>query len=456
MAIFNEPTKWAQTLGQDADVVSIPDTAGATDPSIDKIFPSVFSIPLAQGGRAIPRSVLNGLFKLVGDWSFYQQNGGLASYSADFDYTVGRVVLYNDNIYKCIQNNGASSTVVAPDSDDSYWQQLDKETTALLPNQIIVSPVPMSDANLHLLDGALLSGSGTYADYVTMMISLYNSDTSASCWTDEATWQSSVSTYGECGKFVVDTVNNTVRLPKLGSFIQSATTATELGNLVEAGVPEIYGSVAIYNSNSPNAYTISAASGACSVRSSDLGNSFSGTISTNQRYGKVYFNASAYNPIYGNSNTVQPQAIKYYHYIVLGTVSKTQIQIDIDNVLTDLNGKADTDLSNINNTAKIAIAHNAMPSTKYDTLTAVSGQSYTAPADGYFQAGCLGTANGQRIQLSNTSTRIISSTFYSLAGQYNMRIYIPVKKGDVVNFSCSSSSDLALFFIYAVGSESEQ
>lgn len=122
MAVFNEPTKWAQTLGQDADVVAIPDTSGETDPSIDKIFPSVFSIPLAQGGRAIPRSVLNGLFKLLGDWCFYQQNGGVASYSSSFDYTVGSFVKYNDEFYRCIQANGASSPK-AP-TNTSYWAKI--------------------------------------------------------------------------------------------------------------------------------------------------------------------------------------------------------------------------------------------------------------------------------------------------------------------------------------------
>ena len=120
MAIFNEPTKWAQTLGKDADVTTIPDTAGETDPSIDKIFPSVFSIPLAQGGKAIPRSVLNGLFKLLGDWCFYQQNGGIASYSATFDYAVGSVVKYNNQIFLCIKKNGISSVVANP-SNGVYW-----------------------------------------------------------------------------------------------------------------------------------------------------------------------------------------------------------------------------------------------------------------------------------------------------------------------------------------------
>lgn len=132
MAVFTEPTKWAQTLGQDADVTTIPDTAGDTDPSIDKIFPSVFSIPLARGGRAIPRSVLNGLFKLLGDWCFYQQNGGIASYSETIDYAVGSFVKYNNALCKCIQANGPSTTVTPP-TDMSYWSKvptlLDLSTT---------------------------------------------------------------------------------------------------------------------------------------------------------------------------------------------------------------------------------------------------------------------------------------------------------------------------------------
>ena len=123
MAVFNEPQKWGQTLGQDADVVLIPDTAGDTEPSIDKIFPSVFSIPLAKGGKAIPRSVLNGLFKLIGDWIYYIQNGGIASYSASFDYAVGSFVKYNDEFYSCIQVNGASTEIKAP-TETAYWSKI--------------------------------------------------------------------------------------------------------------------------------------------------------------------------------------------------------------------------------------------------------------------------------------------------------------------------------------------
>ena len=120
MAVFSEPTKWAQSLGATANADVIPDVAGATDVDISKIFPAVFSVPLSQGGKAIPRRTLNGILKLLGDWIYYIQNGGIASYSTSFDYAVGRVVLYNSNLYKCIQANGASGTVVAP-TNTTYW-----------------------------------------------------------------------------------------------------------------------------------------------------------------------------------------------------------------------------------------------------------------------------------------------------------------------------------------------
>lgn len=455
MAVFNEPTKWAQTLGKDADVVAIPDTADETDPSIDKIFPSVFSVPLAQGGRAIPRSVLNGLFKLVGDWSFYQQNGGVPTYSADFDYVVGRVILYTDNnLYKCIQANGASSTVVAPDSVTpnnglDYWQRLDSSN--YIPNQIISSPVPLTDANLHLLDGSQLALSGVYAGYVAMMKALYESDPTLECFTDEATWQASVSSYGVCGRFVWDSVNETLRLPLITGFIEGTNTASELGSVVEAGAPNIRGSMA--NISSHFVSTDTSSDGALTY----IHNSDGGGATAGFKNGTLFFDASKSNSIYGKSNTIQPQAVKVYNYICVGTVSKTQIQIDIDNVLTDLNGKADKDLSNSvsswSDTVKIAMAHNAMPSGTSEALTVgASGTTYTAPADGYFEAGGSATANNQSLQLSS-STYINNKGANMQSGDY-IRLYMPVSKGDIatLNYTCGG---VGLTFIYANGSISE-
>ncbi len=50
--------------------------------------------------------------------------GGLYAYDATADYVVSQVVLYNGLLYKCLTANGASSTVVTPGSDSSYWDML--------------------------------------------------------------------------------------------------------------------------------------------------------------------------------------------------------------------------------------------------------------------------------------------------------------------------------------------
>lgn len=353
MAVFNEPTKWQTSLVNSGDANTIPQTtpAGSGEASFEEGFPQITQVPIGAGGQAPDRKDFNGLFKVLGDWIFFLQNGGLSTYSATFDYVVGRYVVYNNTLYKCIQANGASSTVVAPDSvsplGSDYWKDIEnQDSTSLIPNQIIQSPVPLTDANLHLLDGALLSGSGAYSEYVTMMGALHDADPTANIWTDEATWQASVTTYGECGKFVYDSVNNTLRLPKLNSFVQATTTATELGTLVEAGAPNIEATCNFSEgggNSSPVRTTTGAFYGSGSTTYPSVSASQNGSNTT------LNLDASRSNSIYGNSNTIQPQAIKYYFYIVLGTVSKTQIQIDIDNVMTDLANKADKDFSNVTN-----------------------------------------------------------------------------------------------------------
>ena len=127
MTVFNEPNQWEHPLGNNADTSTLPDNAAATAgiASLQKLFQIINATPLETGGIAPGREDVNALFKYLGDQIFYTQNGGVPSYNAAYDYIAGRVVLYNGNLYKCIQANGASSTVVAPDSDTAYWQRLD-------------------------------------------------------------------------------------------------------------------------------------------------------------------------------------------------------------------------------------------------------------------------------------------------------------------------------------------
>ena len=211
-----------------------------------------------------------------------------------------------------------------------------------VPNQrnigeIIQSTIPLADAGLHLLDGTLISGSGSYSAFVDYIADLYNSGNYSDIFETEANWQTSVTTYGVCGKFVYDSTDNTVRLPKITGFTEGTIDPTVLGDLVEAGLPNITG----YAGNQCRAYS---ADGAL------YGTDYYSTAPENKTwgaYGTVNLDASRSSSIYGNSPTVQPQAIKVLYYIVIATTTKTDIEVDIDDIATDLNGKADVDLSNV-------------------------------------------------------------------------------------------------------------
>lgn len=213
--------------------------------------------------------------------------------------------------------------------------------------EIVTSSMPLEDAGLHLLDGSVILGSGIYADFVTYIAGLVN--TYPNLFTTEANWQTSVTNYGVCGKFVYDSVNNTVRLPKITGFTEGTLSSTSLGDLTEAGLPNITGNTTLRSSSR-------SADGAFYV-SSAAGSAYAGTGGGTESLFGYSLDASHSSSIYGNSSTVQPQSIKVLYYIVIATSTKTDIEVDIDDIVTDLNNKLDkTDLKPVE--CVIEIYHN--------------------------------------------------------------------------------------------------
>lgn len=120
-----EPQKWAATLGSTADVNALPETtpSGSGRASTSGLFPPVTQLPLDQGGIAPERGDFNALFKYLGEYLFYLMQGGMFSYSTDYDYTAGNLVLHEGSLYLCIASNGPGSAVKYP-TDADYWRQL--------------------------------------------------------------------------------------------------------------------------------------------------------------------------------------------------------------------------------------------------------------------------------------------------------------------------------------------
>lgn len=120
-----EPQKWSTTLGASADVNVLPATtpSGSGRASTSGLFPPVTQLPLDQGGIAPERGDFNALFKYLGEYLFYLMQGGTFSYSTDYDYTAGNLVMHGGSLYLCIAANGPGSAVKYP-TDTAYWRQL--------------------------------------------------------------------------------------------------------------------------------------------------------------------------------------------------------------------------------------------------------------------------------------------------------------------------------------------
>lgn len=270
-------------------------------------------------------------------------------------------------------------------------------------------------------------------------------------FTTEVLWQQSVITYGVCGKFVYDSVNNTVRLPKVTGIIEGTTDATALGDLVEAGLPAMTtGTAGGHNHSYTRYYSLEGGytaqyNNGCFGGTGDV-TSWNGdhthTINTGVR----------------TTDTVQPQTIKAFYYIVIANSTKTEIQVDIDEITTDLNGKADTDLTNITDTGYIKMAKASMPSNTYVDLTlGASGSTYTAPADGWFAgwtASSIDTGAYFTLMVGEVGNSYASEVYRESPYNFQCPILLPVKKGAVV--TAQYTVGLSMFrFYYAVGSESE-
>ena len=115
-----QPKKWSIQIGITSEKATIPVSAGADSIDLSKLYPSAYELPLDAGGNAVGRTEMNALFSTIAENVYFQQQGGVYQYASDVNYTVGTVVLYSNNIYKCIRANGPASTVAVP-TNTTYW-----------------------------------------------------------------------------------------------------------------------------------------------------------------------------------------------------------------------------------------------------------------------------------------------------------------------------------------------
>ena len=158
----------------------------------------------------------------------------------------------------------------------------------------------------------------------------------------EAQWQTKASAQKSVGFYSSGDGSTTFRLPRLIGFMEG-TTAANVGEFTEAGLPNITGDTGQYSVWVGNG----TASQTSSVKSAiDVGgNGLYGAGGVAQ--GRVTFDASANNAIYGNANTVQPESVGMVWCVRAFGAAVNQGTVDITALAQSLNLKASLALDNL-------------------------------------------------------------------------------------------------------------
>ncbi len=156
-------------------------------------------------------------------------------------------------------------------------------------------------------------------------------------------YQSDIDTYGQCPKFAVDTVNGKFKVQKIkdGSVIQQALSDSELGKSYNDGLPNITGTFASADATSSTGNLSGAMykTGAWASKTSraDYGEAMNVAAA---------FNASRSSSIYGNSDTVQPNAVALRYFVQVANGQINQSMMDWSAWASGLQGKLNADHSN--------------------------------------------------------------------------------------------------------------
>lgn len=194
------------------------------------------------------------------------------------------------------------------------------ESFSMLPvGTIFASAVPQTDARVRLLDGSTISQTGIYKTFANLIKSLVAAGHNIT-YSSDTEFYSDVSTYGQCGKFVIDDVNGTIRLPLITEFIASNNGGKEIG-------------LAQLDAFKSHQHPIA------KQAASDSPMFFPGNSAYVAAQGEGNYWWSTTNP-QGDSET-RPKNIRYPYYIVLAAGYKSDQVVDMDNIVSDLNNKQD-------------------------------------------------------------------------------------------------------------------
>lgn len=303
-----------------------------------------------------------------------------------------------------------------------------------LPAGFIIPAVgKISDERFTLLDGKTLSRAGTYEAFCNKVVSEVQAGNWFACSEDE--YNSDISTYGQCGKFVVS--NDYIRIPTITRFIGATVTLSEIGKTYKESLPNITGILGFGGSVTRT--------GAFGAEPTYVGGSYGGGDTAAANY-FTNFNASRSSSTYQDNAKVQPDHTKYPYYMVVSTEGQTaNVEIDINKIYEDLNLKANNDLSSVSSVSS------TFKEQSVGWLTPVYDAGVSKSKNVEYTAECSGWIN---IYIRNGTTDPFEifvdgeSIFYNPREGNNYNTYPPIfiRKGQ--KYKLTGKSSVGAFTFY--------
>lgn len=173
-------------------------------------------------------------------------------------------------------------------------------------------------------------------------------------------YQNSLDTYGSCARFVLE--GTTFRVPyiKDGTTLQQALTDNELSKLYNAGIPNLAGSFVADSGHYIDGKLFR--TGRTQKK---------GATGSDGAEAEILFDANNSNPIYGNSTTVQPNAVSIRWFVLLAhkeiTIVDKEEQLALINPFTLLEPKI-TSIDLANESWIKSIENNWIDGTQYPSV----------------------------------------------------------------------------------------
>ncbi len=313
--------------------------------SVEEGYPEITITPIAEGGIPPAGGDLNGMFNLLSQFYFFNQNGGTYTFNSSVSsaiggYPLGAVLWYNNS------TNGTHIQVVSnvenntfnfnqnPDfigGSDKPWSYVDTKISNLPVGSLITSDYPTEMDGLEPLNsvdyptGKLLTNVNVaYPDFWNLCVEnkekAQNGNVLYSRYNKtQAEYDAELNAKGFCGFYVIDEDAKTIRLPYLAEAFMQGSNGVDID--IDAGLPNITGTFWADERGDAGSMTGAFRKGNSQQNQGPDGNSYG---NLNQ------FNASWSNPIYGRSSTVQPKSVMVFYYVVCGNTASGSSVIGID------------------------------------------------------------------------------------------------------------------------------